>query len=70
MTVKLFAAVEHSRYSSRIGRRVFTGGHCRCRALDDHVKFFPLPNLELLIMASCLSLFSDGVYEMTEFVVA
>jgi hypothetical protein len=64
-----FATVERSRYSSRISRRVSVGGHYRCRALDSHVDFSSLPRLELLIMASCLSLCSDDVYKTFETIV-
>jgi hypothetical protein len=54
--------------SSRIGRRTSAGEHCRCRALDDHVEFSPLPKLELLIVTSYLSLFSDGMHEALEII--
>jgi hypothetical protein len=34
------------------------------------MEFSPLPKLALLIVASCLSLFSDGVHETIEIIVA
>jgi hypothetical protein len=55
--------------SSHICRRASTGAHCCCRALDDHVEFSSLPKLELLIVTSCLSLFSDGMHEALETIV-
>jgi hypothetical protein len=72
MIVKLlrFCGMFKVLVSSRIGRRASAGGHCRCRALDDHVEFSPFSKLELLIVTSCSPLFSDGMREALETIVA